>query len=516
MPGEPHPRNAERQIAESQVLDLGQINGRSPSRTDQESAEDVVDVLGRIQKLSRAVNPEVIRHLQDDLQHTLAQYEKLDHSSLAPALRKRRALIDAILDECSHLRQRQQLFEIPGATSGVLGYVAVGRGDFPLARAYCLEAFQLGDFAQDANLQAWARGLQSFCEYYAGRYDEALCLAEDGLRYARSGPQTVRLTVNGVARALGKLGDAEGVHRTVDEAYDLMSRNDVPSGVPSSIAFECYSTAQTASNAATAYVSLGMPEKVQHYVGLALPDISKSDSPWSRSLVMIDLALSLIRSREAGLDRAAGLVLDALGISAGRPVISVQQRTSEFVSDATGAVGKYTSGQCGCRRRIRYESPFMGGMNSSGSPDCANLEELERFRNLRWLRNHWSRPIGPRAYYWYLTFEDSPELRSLARECQKAIAFPYYDLTPPYGLHLSLDRIAFDGDITLDQLGAIEAAAIRACREIPPFDITIDSLGGTPGAIGFTVSPAQPIRDLRDAFRAAGTVGLSGRTRQTF
>lgn len=145
----------------------------------------------------------------------------------------------------------------------------------------------------------------------------------------------------------------------------------------------------------------------------------------------------------------------------------------------------------------------MGEINSPGSPDCANLEELERFRNLRWLRNHWSRPIGPRAYYWYLTFEDSPELRSLARECQEAIAFPYYDLTPPYDLHLSLDRIAFDGDITLDQLGAIEAAAIRACQEIPPFDITIDSLGGTPGAVGFTASPAQPIRDLRDAFRAA-------------
>lgn len=334
VPGEPHPRNAERQVP-----DLGQINDRSPSRTNQESAEDVVDVLGRIQKLSRAVNPEIIRHLQDDLQHTLAQYENLDHSSLAPALRKRRALIDAILDECSHLRQRQQLFEIAGATSGVLGYVAVGRGDFPLARAYCLEAFQLGDFAQDADLQAWARGLQSFCEYYAGRYDEALRLAEDGLKYTRSGPQSVRLTVNGVARALGRLGDAEGVHRAVDDAYDLMSRNDVPSGVPSSIAFECYSTAQTASNAATAYVSLGMPEKVQHYVGLALPDISKSDSPWSRSLVMIDLALSLIRSREADLDRAAGLVLDALGISAGRPVISVQQRTSEFVSDATGRWG---------------------------------------------------------------------------------------------------------------------------------------------------------------------------------
>ena len=181
--------------------------------------------------------------------------------------------------------------------------------------------------------------MQSFCEYYAGRYDQALRLAEDGLGYAQAGPQSVRLTINGAARALGKLGDADGVHRAVDRAYDLMSRNDVPAGVPSSIAFDCYSAAQTASNAATAYVSLGLPDRVQHYVGLALPDISTSESPWSRSLVMIDLALSLIRSRDADLDHAAELILNALLISADRPIISVRQRTEEFVRDVTSRWG---------------------------------------------------------------------------------------------------------------------------------------------------------------------------------
>lgn len=138
-------------------------------------------------------------------------------------------------------------------------------------------------------------------------------------------------------------------------------------------------------------------------------------------------------------------------------------------------------------------------MRETSSPETtsfANPEELERFRNIRWLRNHWSRPVGPRAYYWYLTFEDCPELHSVARECQKAIAFPYYDVVPLADLHLTLERIAFDNEIGLDQLRAIEAAAICACHEIPPFDITIGSLGGTRGAVGFTAAPAQPIRDL--------------------
>jgi hypothetical protein len=257
--------------------------------------------------------------------------------------------------------QRQQLCEIAGATSGVLGYVAVGRGDFPLARAYCLEAFQLGNFAGNRNLQAWARGTQSFCEYYAGRYPDALRLAEDGLGYAQSGPQSVRLTINGAARALGKLGDAEGVHRAVDRAHDLMARNDVPAGVPSSIAFDCYSAAQTASNAATAYVSLGMPDKVQHYVGLALPDISTSDSPWSRSLVMIDLALSLIRPPEADLDHATELMLNAIVISADRPIISVQQRTAEFVRDVTNRWGKTRQADV-----ILDAAPALGALGGRG------------------------------------------------------------------------------------------------------------------------------------------------------
>jgi 2'-5' RNA ligase len=132
-----------------------------------------------------------------------------------------------------------------------------------------------------------------------------------------------------------------------------------------------------------------------------------------------------------------------------------------------------------------------------------NLEELEHFQNIRLLHNHWSRPIGPRSYYWYLTFEDSAELRNLAANCQEAIAFPYYDLTPLPDLHLTLDRIAYADNIAHSQLAAIEVAAARASRQIEPFDITIGALGGTAGAIGFAAFPASALWALRDMFRAA-------------
>ena len=70
-------------------------------------------------------------------------------------------------------------------------------------------------------------------------------------------------------------------------------------------------------------------------------------------------------------------------------------------------------------------------------------------------------------------------------------------------LHLTLDRIAYYSDVTPGQLDAIEAAAVRACRSVAPFKITVGALGGTPGAIGFTASPARQVRDLRDALRTA-------------
>src|SRR5262249_31660036 len=154
------------------------------------------------------------------------------HTEILPVLLKQRMWVNTLLEECNHPVQRQQLFEIAGGTSGLLGYIAVGRSQFHLARAYCAEAFLLADLAQNTNLRAWARGLQSLGEYYARNYAEALRLAEDGLTHAGSGPQSVRLAVNGVARARGKLGDISGVHRAVDHAYTLVSRYDAPEGFP--------------------------------------------------------------------------------------------------------------------------------------------------------------------------------------------------------------------------------------------------------------------------------------------
>jgi hypothetical protein len=86
----------------------------------------------------------------------------------------------------------------------------------------------------------------------------------------------------------------------------------------------------------------------------------------------------------------------------------------------------------------------MADQDHADIPGNSAEAAAEPFRNIAMLRNHWSRPASPRAYYWYLTFADAPELHALTAQCQQAIAFPCYDPVPLENLHLTLDRIAFE------------------------------------------------------------------------
>ncbi|MEV0546424.1 2'-5' RNA ligase family protein [Nocardia salmonicida] len=117
------------------------------------------------------------------------------------------------------------------------------------------------------------------------------------------------------------------------------------------------------------------------------------------------------------------------------------------------------------------------------------------------------RPLenGPLGYYWFLTFDHASELHSRIKECQQAIDPAYFKTTPIDGLHLTLDRISRPYTCTFEQRAAIAVAAQRACRNLRPFSLSVDRLTNIRGAIGFVISPAAPVTELRDALRAATT-----------
>ncbi|MBB5083140.1 tetratricopeptide (TPR) repeat protein [Nonomuraea endophytica] len=231
-------------------------------------------------------------------------------------------------------KQRIRLYTQAAKLSGLLGYMAVNLGKFPLANAYCEETFQLGALVDNLDMQAWARGTESFCAYYVGDYERAVDLARDGQRYARQGPQAVRLAINGEARALAKLGEARAVDRAVAHAYDLSTKFDSVSGVSSCISFGLYSAARTASNAATAYVALRRPDRVQEYADEVLPVFEASESCWSQSLLRLDIATALLLADRPEPEQAASLAIEALTISAERPITSVLTRSRELLHAA--------------------------------------------------------------------------------------------------------------------------------------------------------------------------------------
>ncbi|MGY4899954.1 hypothetical protein ACWEEK_30785 [Micromonospora aurantiaca (nom. illeg.)] len=76
-------------------------------------------------------------------------------------------------------------------------------------------------------MQARARATQSLIAFYTGDYHDALAYAQDALRRAGNSPHRIRLTINGQARALARLGDRYGVDKAVNHPFTALS--DYPS-----------------------------------------------------------------------------------------------------------------------------------------------------------------------------------------------------------------------------------------------------------------------------------------------
>lgn len=293
------------------------------------ATEEIAEIAARVHALTR-VGADELACFELSIDDLVSRYESAGPVKLAPLLTNQRRKLEKAIDEHRDPRQRQRLFRVAGQVSGLLAYMAVNRGRYPLARAYCIEAMHLGTFAEDRDLQAWVKGTESFCEYYAGDYTKSFELAREGLMLAGSGPQRVRLLINGEARALGKLGDAHGVHAAVEQAYAAVDQlPDVP-GVSPCVSFGGYSRARLASNAVTAYVDLGLPDNVSFHADQAMDEFDTSESTWSQSLIRLDLANTLILAKDGDPAEASGLVTTALDISAGNPIASVVQRSRSF------------------------------------------------------------------------------------------------------------------------------------------------------------------------------------------
>lgn len=273
---------------------------------------------------------ELVAELEQFLLDLPDRYEIVGPLILAPEVVDARRLVHRLLKGNQQLKQRAQLFELAGRLSGQLGYMAVNLGNFNAAQTYGAEAFELARFVEQDELSAWIRGTQSFAAYYTGDYKRSLILAQDGQRYARNGIQAVRLTINGEARALGKLQDRRGADEAVTKAYRLLERFPSAEGMTPCISFGIYSEARTASNAATAYLSLRQAKQVLGYAERIQEIVDASSSQWSYALIRLDMAMALLKAERPEPEGASALGADALIAIRYQRIESIQQRTREL------------------------------------------------------------------------------------------------------------------------------------------------------------------------------------------
>jgi transcriptional regulator with XRE-family HTH domain len=263
------------------------------------------------------------------------RYEVAGPRQLIHEAAELRGILCRMIASSQSPRCRRRLFRLAGQAAGLLGYMAVNRGRFAHAEVYCREAFDLAEACGDQGLQGWVLGTRSFAAYYQQKYQLALNLAREGLHYAGTGPQAIRLRVNGEARALARLpGLRREALTAVDLAFMLQSTMTLPAGMSSCIAFSPYSYARIAANAATVHVNLGNTDEALAYIDEIDPLVEESDSAWSRALVGLDRATALLRATDRDVEQAMAFGNASLDAATDNPIRSVWQRACEFAREA--------------------------------------------------------------------------------------------------------------------------------------------------------------------------------------
>ncbi|WP_236705289.1 hypothetical protein, partial [Frankia sp. ACN1ag] len=264
-------------LAEGQIMEVSDVLAASPIQLALERADDM---LADLLDAHEATPP---AHIFAQTARLRRGLERLGRRSMPAGDARRRDLLTGRV--------------------AVLGADAAFKlGDIETARSLTALGFQAGGLAGEGALRGSAREVAAVNEFYAGRPDEALRLARDGLTHVGDGPVRARLTCQ-VARALAALGDVRGAAQALDQAYDLADLIPPDQWGRPGPSFENFNPVEVSYNATTALCLLGRPQAAQEHAELALPKLDAMNAPGFRSVIRLDLALALARQGRLELER---------------------------------------------------------------------------------------------------------------------------------------------------------------------------------------------------------------------
>lgn len=313
------------------------VQGSSPTSLSSllsgspQTVDSPLEIEIRRQRLSTTNTDEAkLNYLELCAFRAIEENERRGPQLLAPQVRDLRRHVDELLQGRQHPSQRQRLYAVGVHLSGLLGALALDLGQWKSARAYGQEAFDLASFLQEPGLQSWARATQSLIAYYSGDHHDALAYARNGQQLADGGVQSVRLAINGEARALARLGDTYGVDEAVDRGMRILDQLPAAAGVSPSLSLDVYCHARAAANAATAYLALRDGDKVRPYATQALQAFDEAGLRGPQALSRLDLASSHLLAGAVDPDAACDLVREAMRVARDERFESVAQRAEEF------------------------------------------------------------------------------------------------------------------------------------------------------------------------------------------
>ena len=314
------------------LIEADQIDPGITSTSSAPAIDDPWDIEQRRARLaSLTVDEAKLRYLESSALSAISESERQPPLELALRIRGLRLHVEELMKAAQHPPQRARLYAVATYLSGLLGALALDLGRSESARAYAQEAFDLAEAADQPSLQSWARAAQSLVEYYGHNYHDALAYARDGQRFARGGPQSVRLAVNGEARALSRMGDRYGVDEAVNRGLALLECLPAPDGLSPSLAVGVYCKARASANAATAYLAIATPIRIDEFALQALPAFDEAQLHGPQALTRLDLATAALMHADADPEQACQLVTEAIAITDREQFDSVGQRSREFL-----------------------------------------------------------------------------------------------------------------------------------------------------------------------------------------
>ncbi|MET9271137.1 2'-5' RNA ligase family protein [Kribbella sp. NPDC003557] len=118
-----------------------------------------------------------------------------------------------------------------------------------------------------------------------------------------------------------------------------------------------------------------------------------------------------------------------------------------------------------------------------------------------WWRPGWK--VGTRFYAWHINLFEDP-LRGLAAEHQRELStVPGLDLIPLRWLHLTMQGVGFREDVPDARVDALLAAARVRLAELEPAKVRFHRPVVRREAVLLPADPAEPLRTIRYAVRAA-------------